>query len=271
MQVAEAAGLISRAIETGRAANGYLVCGEVEGVCTELAEAVLRRLFPGMEEQIARRSHPDIAWLVPQGKSRTIKIKRGKDDDGPGMRDGLLDRIDVTSYSGGWKAGVVAHADRMQEEASNAFLKVLEEPPPRTMFLLLTSAPEAILPTIVSRTQRIDLPEPPGLLQGDLYAAMERIFAGPAPEGAFGCGAAGAELAAILAAAAAEKGDAAAARKAFFRTVLSFFRNWMAERRLPAYLAYRNIEACEIAFRQCEKAMSPDAVLPLMMDRTTFP
>jgi DNA polymerase-3 subunit delta' len=43
----------------------------------------------------------------------------------------------------------------MREEAANAFLKLLEEPPPQTIFLLTTSRPEQLLPTIVSRCQRL--------------------------------------------------------------------------------------------------------------------
>ena len=48
-------------------------------------------------------------------------------------------------------------ADCLKKESANAFLKTLEEPPPRTIFLLLTESPEQLLPTIISRCQRIDL------------------------------------------------------------------------------------------------------------------
>ena len=49
--------------------------------------------------------------------------------------------------------------DRLRAESANAFLKTLEEPPPQTIFLLLSERPEQLLPTIVSRCQRIDLPD----------------------------------------------------------------------------------------------------------------
>ena len=55
--------------------------------------------------------------------------------------------------------GVVYGADRLKTESANAFLKTLEEPPPQTLFLLLTEQPEQLLPTIISRCQRIDLPD----------------------------------------------------------------------------------------------------------------
>lgn len=270
MHVDRAFGLISKAIDSGRPANGYLVCGDLDGSCAELARKILLKLFPEGRDQIENGVHPDVAWLEPQGKSRTIKIKRGKDDDGPGMRDGLLDKMSGTSYSGGWKAGVVSGADRMQEEASNAFLKLLEEPPPKTLFLLLTDAPEAILPTIASRSQRIDLDSASGLLEGELYDSVRGIFKGAAPQGVFERNAAGGRLAAILDEAKSQ-GDAATMRKAFFRTVLSFLRGWMVRGEVPAYLAYRNIEACEIAYRQSAKSMNDESVLSLMMDRISFP
>ena len=50
-------------------------------------------------------------------------------------------------------------ADRLRTESANAFLKTLEEPPPHTLFLLLSERPEQLLPTIISRCQRIDLPD----------------------------------------------------------------------------------------------------------------
>ena len=52
---------------------------------------------------------------------------------------------------------VFSFADRFNDASANAFLKTLEEPPPRTLFLLLTNDPASMLPTILSRCQRIDL------------------------------------------------------------------------------------------------------------------
>jgi DNA polymerase-3 subunit delta' len=52
---------------------------------------------------------------------------------------------------------VLVGVDRLNEASANVFLKTLEEPPERTLFLLLTDAPQQLLPTIVSRCQRIDL------------------------------------------------------------------------------------------------------------------
>ena len=150
MEVADAYGLISRAIDAGRTAHGYLVCGDLKGGCDALVAQLLEKLFPDAHAQIAAKSHPDVAYLEPEGKSRTIHAQS--------MRERIVEPMSTTAFSGGWKVGVIVGADRMEVVAANAFLKTLEEPPPKTLFLLLTDAPDAILPTIVSRTQRIDLP-----------------------------------------------------------------------------------------------------------------
>ena len=259
MEVDEAYALISHAVDEGRPAHGYLLVGDVRGNCLELVTRILGKLFPDDRALIASRSHPDIAWLEPQGRSRTIKVARGKDDDGPGMRDGIVEPMSVTSFGGGWKVGVISGADRMQVEAANAFLKTLEEPPPRTMFLMMTDQPDAMLPTIISRSQRIDLPMPPGILEGDDYEEVADAFA--------------AKDAVALAAKLKElkdespPEDVAFVRKAFFRTLLSFARQAMLSCKLPRYRAFRGIEAVEDAYRQSERSMNDDAVISFLIDR----
>jgi DNA polymerase-3 subunit delta' len=63
-----------------------------------------------------------------------------------------------TSGAGGWRVCIVDSADELQDpQASNALLKVLEEPPPRALFLLVSSAPGRLLPTIRSRCRRLEL------------------------------------------------------------------------------------------------------------------
>ena len=53
--------------------------------------------------------------------------------------------------------GVILHADRMGIGAENAFLKTLEEPPPECLLLLVSDAPELLLPTVLSRCVRLPL------------------------------------------------------------------------------------------------------------------
>lgn len=150
---------VRRAIENGRPANGYLIVGPIRGAALELALRILQLLFCEAERKpcgvcdacrhVEERTLADVHWLFPESKSRIITIEQ--------MHEKLLSQVHQTSLAGGWKAGVIVGADRLRTESANAFLKTLEEPPPRTLFLLLTDAPQGLLPTIVSRCQRIDL------------------------------------------------------------------------------------------------------------------
>ena len=130
MDGAEAFRLIARAIDSGSAAHGYLVVGDVRGNAAELVEKVLKKLFPDAQEQVAAGTHPDIVTLEPEGKKRVITIDS--------MRSRIVVPMATTSFSGGWKVGVISGADRLNTESANAFLKSLEEPPPKTMYFLLT-------------------------------------------------------------------------------------------------------------------------------------
>ena len=280
MELGEAFDLISAAIAADRLANGYLVTGDAKGNALELVERVLAVLFPGQAGKPAGGdgpdriwSHPDVFRLDPQGRSRTIKVARGESDAGPGMRDGIVEPVSRSAFSGGWKAGVVFGADRLQPAAANAFLKSLEEPPPKTVFFLLTDQPDMILPTIVSRCQRIDLPLPPGLLGEGDYEAVAEVFESRGVEGVFEKAQAARHLAGVLAALvdAAEDEDVALVRKAFFRTVLSFVRRWMVEGLVPRHRAFANVEAVERAYARCCQYLPAEPVIADMMDRIAFP
>lgn len=70
-------------------------------------------------------------------------------------------------------------ADRLGEEAANAFLKTLEEPPGRALFLLLTDSPQSILPTVLSRCQRVTLSGEQGGLPEELASQLRAILMEP--------------------------------------------------------------------------------------------
>jgi DNA polymerase III gamma/tau subunit len=254
MDVCEAFSLISRAIDSGRAANGYLVCGDIDGGCRELADRLLAKLFPDDGALLASGSHPDVSRVEPEGAKRIITVKS--------MRERILDPMSTSSFSGGWKVSVITGADRMEAPSANAFLKSLEEPPAKTLHLLLTDSPDAILPTIVSRTQRIDLPLSEGTLEGEDFDAVAEAFAARDAKA----------LSDVLKKLKeSEEDDPAFARKRFYRTLMSFVRKMMLGGRLPAYKAFRNVEAVEDAYRQSERSLSDEAVLSFMIDRITFP
>lgn len=106
-----------------------------------------------------------------------------------------------TAGEGGWRVCIVDSADELQyPNASNALLKMLEEPPPRSLFLLVSHAPGRLLPTIRSRCRRLALRP---LARGDVVrAASAALGSDPGAQ---------ADHAALLAAAAASRGSVARA------------------------------------------------------------
>lgn len=144
--------------EAGRTAQAYLVGGNIRDEGIPFAVEAVSRLFCGEKtkpcracaacRRVAERKHPDVAWLEPEKKSRVMGIEKVRD----------LNRVVYqTAYEGGWKAAILVGADRLGADAANAFLKTLEEPPARTLFLLLSDAPQSVLPTVLSRCQRLML------------------------------------------------------------------------------------------------------------------
>jgi DNA polymerase-3 subunit delta' len=99
---------------------------------------------------VREHAHSDILWVQPEKKSRRISVDQVRT---------LNQRLAQSSFGGGWKAGVLLDADRLNAESANAFLKTLEEPPGRAVLFLVTDAPQALLPTIVSRCQKVMLGE----------------------------------------------------------------------------------------------------------------
>ncbi len=179
---------IRNGLAAGRIAHAYLVAGNPRGQAGRFAEELLAMLFcsssgarpcrecPGCR-RISRRSHPDLLWIEPQKKSRTIQKDQIQE---------LQRHIFQTALEGGWKAVVLVHAERLGEMAANKLLKTLEEPPPRCIFLLLSAQPEFLPPTIVSRCQRVALAGEAADDDPALKAAILEIVAHRGPSGAIG-------------------------------------------------------------------------------------
>ena len=139
-----------RVIAAGRMPHAVLVAGHPRGTGAAFAERLLARLFD--EKEPARlRQHVDIQWIEPESKARQIRVEEQ-------IRP-LIEFMGLTSYEGGWKAGVILFADRLNTSAQNALLKTLEEPPPRSLLLLVTDSPDALLATTRSRAQYVDVME----------------------------------------------------------------------------------------------------------------
>ena len=74
--------------------------------------------------------------------------------------DNIVRKMSLSAYTAKYKVLIMWQADKMNKECSNKLLKLIEEPEPDSIFLLTTDNAKAILPTIYSRTQRIELRKP---------------------------------------------------------------------------------------------------------------
>ena len=96
-------------------------------------------------KRIARGVHADVLVIEP-GDSGSIKVDQVRE---------AIDRSAYRPFEGKRRLVIVDEADAMIPEAQNALLKTLEEPPPASVFVLITSRPDVLLPTVRSRCQRL--------------------------------------------------------------------------------------------------------------------
>lgn len=153
---------IAKAHEHGRLAHALLISGPNDCGKSELAAKISWLLqgkatkgFDLFGEPVVATAPPleeqenDAVQVVrPEKVSRIITVDR--------MRD-VEERLHMASGRHVWKIVVIVNCDRMNTNAQNAFLKTLEEPPNNTLLMLLTSQPQALLPTILSRCVQLPL------------------------------------------------------------------------------------------------------------------
>lgn len=117
----------------------------------------LPRLGTPQEHPIARlveaRSHPDMRLLERLENPKTGVLARNITVD---QVRGLAELFDLTPSMSPWRAVVIDAADDLEKSAANALLKMLEEPPAKCVFFLISHAPGRLLPTIRSRCRRLD-------------------------------------------------------------------------------------------------------------------
>ena len=125
---------------------------------------ILASQLNGDRERIFRNIYPDVMVVFPNFKGvereevfqmrREGRYYKLRDKQGNILIDEIreIKRVSaLTPYEGKWKVFVIAQAERMTVEAMNAFLKVLEEPGPENLFILITTDPSLLPETIVSR------------------------------------------------------------------------------------------------------------------------
>ena len=118
---------------------------DLPGIATDPEHPIVKLVEAG--------SHPDMRWLerLPkekgEGLARDITIHQVRE---------LGEFMGMTAALSQWRVAVIDSMDELNREASNALLKMLEEPPPNTLFFLVSHAPGRLLPTIRSRCRRVD-------------------------------------------------------------------------------------------------------------------
>ena len=163
-----AAAQLRDASRGGRLHHGWLVAGPAGVGKATLAWRYARWVMAGMPEgqgtplhvspdaavfrRIAAGAHADLRGLSPEAGDKGKKVIIRVED----VRE-VPRFLSMTPAEGGWRVVIVEDADGMNEQAQNALLKTLEEPPARAVLLLTTSAPDRLLPTIRSRVRRLDL------------------------------------------------------------------------------------------------------------------
>ncbi|MHA1553326.1 MAG: DNA polymerase III subunit delta', partial [Alphaproteobacteria bacterium] len=105
--------------------------------------------------KVAARAHPGLLTLERRYDERSKKFRTELTVD---VIRRTLPFFGTTAGEGAWRIAVVDAADEMNHNAANALLKILEEPPPRSLFLIVSHAPGRLLPTIRSRCRRLDIP-----------------------------------------------------------------------------------------------------------------
>jgi DNA polymerase-3 subunit delta' len=189
--------------------------------------------------RVLARTHPDLLFIAPEEDSRQLRIEQVRE---------LAAELALTSHAGGYKVGILSPADALNRFAANALLKTLEEPPARTLLVLVASQPSRLPPTILSRCQRVRVPAP---TRDAALAWLKAVRPGDHPWGAvldeLGNGpfaAAAGDPAAITSAARESRanlkelsggsGDPPATAERWARTELPLrlqcFENWLTER-----------------------------------------
>lgn len=167
-------------VESGKVPHAILFHEDDGGGAFGLCIAFLQLLF-GENNRIPKLIHPDVHFVFPtaagsislqymeqfrtlalenpdftesqmgealgiEGKNSMIAVSEAKH---------LLDTLSLSALEGGYRAVVMYLPEKMNQEAANRLLKMIEEPPVNTEFLLISHSPEKVLQTISSRCQRI--------------------------------------------------------------------------------------------------------------------
>jgi DNA polymerase III delta' subunit len=151
--------ILKQSVLKGRVAHAYLFYGPEISCLAEAAQWLAQALncpnFSVSEEpcgdctscqKISKKIHPDVSICLPRGALRSIRIEQIRK---------IQQEASYKPFEGTAKVHIIQEADCLHPTSANALLKILEEPPRSTFFILLTVQPEALFLTIRSRCQEI--------------------------------------------------------------------------------------------------------------------
>ena len=188
---------LQRNLTLGRIPHCQLICGPEGSGALPLAIAYARQVICNELDQkaefcnlkITELKHPDLHFVYPVASNQDVKSKAisssfitnwreflslnpygnlfewymsigienkqgkiGKDE-----AENLIKKMSLKSYEGGWKAVIIWMAEKMNTSATNKLLKLIEEPPEKTLFIFVAEDELLLMDTLVSRCQRINL------------------------------------------------------------------------------------------------------------------
>jgi|TARA_B110000444_G_scaffold29340_1_gene24435 DNA polymerase-3 subunit delta' len=188
---------LQRNLTLGRIPHCQLICGPEGSGALPVAIAYARQVICNELDQkaefcnlkISELKHPDLHFVYPVANNQDVKSKAisssfitnwreflslnpygnlfewymsigienkqgkiGKDE-----AENLIKKMSLKSYEGGWKAVIIWMAEKMNPSATNKLLKLIEEPPEKTLFIFVAEDELLLMDTLVSRCQRINL------------------------------------------------------------------------------------------------------------------
>ena len=181
-------GILQKSIERERIGHAYLFTGahretlELSAVafakavnCTQASHSDAPSPSRSAEfcdhcsscERISADHHGDVQWIRPESKMRIITMAQ--------MRQ-LMETLHLKPNDARTKVWMISDADRMNQQSANAFLKTLEEPPENSLMILLSTQPDRLLDTILSRCLRLNFPgDSTSTMQTEHLAWLEKF------------------------------------------------------------------------------------------------
>ncbi len=159
--------LFRRAVERRRLASTFLFVGPAgigkRALAMRIAQALLCERATSDQllacetcpacQQVAALSHPDLLLICKPEDKNFIPVELFIGNREHRMREGLCHDISLKPFRGGRKIAIIDDADYLNQEGANCLLKTLEEPPPKSVLILIGTSEQRQLPTIRSRCQ----------------------------------------------------------------------------------------------------------------------